>query len=69
MSENQVQPFRLNTSDGEVLNAWHVLPLSVYTRNEDVLLNQPSGLSKDMMQSPAFKLLFTDPQSRLVINC
>ncbi len=69
MPGNQVQPFHLDTPDGEVLNAWHILPLAVYSKNEDSLLNEPRGLCPDMTQTHAFRLLSTDPRSRLVINC
>ena len=69
MIGNQVRPFRLNTSDGEVLNAWHILPLAVYSWNEESLLNEPSGLPLEITQTQAFKFLSTDPHSRLVINC
>lgn len=69
VAENQVQPFCLSTPDGEKLNAWHILPLAVYAKNEDVLLDEATGLSPDITQTQAFKLLSTDRQSRLVINC
>ena len=59
----------MNTTDGEVLYAWHILPLALYARNEEALLNEPIGLSSNIEQNLAFKLLSTDPESRLVINC
>ena len=67
--ENQVRPFNINTSDGEALYAWHILPLALYSRNEKALLVESNGFSHDIGQSVAFKILSTDPESRLVINC
>ena len=67
--ENQIRPFQLRTSDGESLYAWHILPLAVYTRNDKALLDEAAGFASNVMQTVTFKLLSTDPESRLVINC
>lgn len=66
--KNQVQPFHVHTPDGEVLYAWHILPLALYARHEKRLLDEPDGLSEDITQTQAFQLLTSDPASRLVIN-
>ncbi|EON62560.1 hypothetical protein W97_01784 [Coniosporium apollinis CBS 100218] len=67
-AKNQVTPFNITTPDGETLYSWHVLPLSVYAKHEAEILNQPAGPVSDFKQSTAFKLLTSDPQSRLIIN-
>ena len=65
---NQVQRFHIRTPDGEVLWAWHILPLALYAGNERALIEQPVG-PEDYEKSPAFRLLAEDPESRLVIYC
>ena len=67
--ENQIQPFRLPTPDGELLYAWHILPVGLYSKHENVLVNGPTGLAEDMTLTTAFELLSNDPQARLVISC
>lgn len=69
MLENQVQPFRLSTPDGESLYAWHILPVILYFRNERNLVLEPSGVANNATTSKAFRLLKEDPESRLVISC
>ncbi|KAI1399824.1 alpha/beta-hydrolase [Hypoxylon fuscum] len=64
---NQVTPFKLPTQDGEVLHAWHILPLEVYRKNEQALLEEPSGLVPDITDRLGFKLLRDDPSSLLVL--
>ena len=63
----QVTPFTLNTPDGEVLRAWHILPLELYRRNEETLTAEPSGLVSDVTQRHSFKLLRDDPNALLVL--
>jgi abhydrolase domain-containing protein 12 len=67
--ENQVSPFSINTPDGEKLYAWHILPLAVYAKNEQLLVEQAPGHTEDYTATGSFKLLANDPESRLVINC
>ncbi|KAL8824712.1 MAG: hypothetical protein Q9191_004868 [Dirinaria sp. TL-2023a] len=67
-AKNQVQPFHVRTPDGELLYAWHILPLALYARHEKQLLNEPDGLPEDITRTQAFQLLTGDPESRLVIN-
>ncbi|KAI9791548.1 MAG: hypothetical protein M1833_001504 [Piccolia ochrophora] len=63
---NQINPFTLPTPDGELLYAWHILPLGLYADNEAALLADTS--KSDVTQTKAFALLVDDPESRLVIN-
>ncbi|KAL1391193.1 Alpha/Beta hydrolase protein [Phyllosticta capitalensis] len=68
-AKNQVTPFNVTTPDGETLYAWHVLPLNVYEKHEEELLDEPSGRVDDRFpQTKAFKLLAEDPKARVVIN-
>ncbi|KAI9807858.1 MAG: hypothetical protein M1825_005164 [Sarcosagium campestre] len=67
-AQNQITPFNIQTPDNETLYAWHVLPLGLYAKNEVALIEEPSGLRDDILQSKAFSLLADDPDSRLVIN-
>ena len=64
---NQVTPFQLRTPDGETLHAWHILPLELYTRHEDALTAEPSGLAPKISDRLSFKLLRDDPSSLLVL--
>ncbi|KAL6413357.1 hypothetical protein AUP68_02866 [Ilyonectria robusta] len=64
---NQVTPFSLDTSDGETIYAWHILPLPLYLQNEASLATQAPGFSKDFTQTESFRLLKEDPESRLVL--
>ncbi|MCJ1266952.1 hypothetical protein MMC22_006837 [Lobaria immixta] len=66
--KNQVRPFNISTLDGETLFAWHVLPLALYAKHENLLLDEPTDFSVDIADTAAFKLLSRDPESRLVIN-
>ncbi|KAJ9657684.1 hypothetical protein H2201_008090 [Coniosporium apollinis] len=66
--KNQVTPFNITTPDGETLYSWHILPLSVYAKHEAEVLSQPSGPVSDFKHTTAFKLLTSDPESRLIIN-
>ena len=68
-SGKQVLPFKINTTDGENLYAWHILPLATYARNEEALLDEKFESSHDVSQNLAIKFLSTDQESRLVINC
>ncbi|GAB7353001.1 hypothetical protein MBLNU459_g3563t2 [Dothideomycetes sp. NU459] len=63
----QVRPFTIPTDDGELLHAWHILPLGVYRRAEKQLLVQPPGLVQDIASQKTFQLLRDDPDARLVI--
>lgn len=64
---NQVTPFALDTPDGETLHAWHILPLGLYRRHQQRILEEPSGLAPDFNQRLASELLRGDPESLLVL--
>ncbi|KAL9944096.1 hypothetical protein D7B24_001976 [Verticillium nonalfalfae] len=64
---NQVTPFTLDTSDGETLHAWHILPLGLYQKYEQRLVEEPSGIAPNISKTLGFELLRDDPDARLVI--
>ncbi|PNS17693.1 hypothetical protein CAC42_3088 [Sphaceloma murrayae] len=64
---NQVTPFRLQTSDGESLHAWHILPLEAYRTHEHVLGSEPSGSTFDIEKRTSFQILRDDPDALLVV--
>ncbi|MCJ1363460.1 hypothetical protein MMC16_002567 [Acarospora aff. strigata] len=64
---NQVTPFHLTTPDGEILHAWHILPLETYCKNEKALRYEPAGLCHDIKERLGFRLLKDDPDAQLVI--
>ncbi|KAH7155742.1 Alpha/Beta hydrolase protein [Dactylonectria estremocensis] len=66
-AQNQVTPFSMETSDGETIYAWHILPLPLYLQNEASIAAQAPGFSKDFSQTESFRLLKEDPESRLVL--
>jgi len=68
--EGQVQPFWLDTTDGERLFCWHVLPLDVYLANEVELAQAAtSGEVVDGLEGTVgAKLLKRDVESRVVVN-
>ncbi|OMP82599.1 Monoacylglycerol lipase ABHD12 [Diplodia seriata] len=63
----QVTPFSIDTADGEMLHAWHVLPLGIYQHHQQELLVEPSGYAADMHSKLGFQLLRDDLEARLVI--
>lgn len=64
---NQVTPFTLGTPDGITLHAWHILPLGIYQKHQEELVNEPGGLLKDITGRTSFKLLRDDPEALLVL--
>lgn len=56
------------TADRETLHAWHVLPLTLYRRQEKELLAKRSVLADDFSSRLAFKLLRGEPDARLDIH-
>ncbi|KAK3984963.1 Alpha/Beta hydrolase protein [Cladorrhinum sp. PSN332] len=64
---NQVSPFTLTTPDRVILHAWHILPLELYKKHEEGLLQEPEGISPDITKRLGFKLLRDDPDSLLVL--
>ncbi|KFY03369.1 hypothetical protein O988_01528 [Pseudogymnoascus sp. VKM F-3808] len=67
-ADNQITPFNFTTPDDETLYAWHVMPLGLYAKHEEEMLQQPSGLAEDITKTKAFDLLTADPQARLIIS-
>ncbi|RDW75831.1 alpha hydrolase-13 [Coleophoma crateriformis] len=67
-AKNQITPFNFTTPDLETIYAWHVMPLGLYAKHEEELLQQPSGFAEDVTKTKAFQLLRDDPESRLIIN-
>ncbi|KAK6504988.1 hypothetical protein TWF481_006921 [Arthrobotrys musiformis] len=65
---NQVTPFSIESSDGESLYAWHILPPELYRKHEERLLKEPVGFAQDVTSRLAFKLLREDPDAILVIH-
>jgi abhydrolase domain-containing protein 12 len=66
--ENQIRPLNITTLDGEVLYAWHVLPLDVYRQYEKELIAEPKGLA-NYKDSVAYRAVTKDPDSKVVVNC
>ncbi|KAF9698701.1 hypothetical protein EKO04_003085 [Ascochyta lentis] len=69
-AKGQVQPFWLDTTDGEKLFCWHVLPVDVYLQNEDQLVaSTTTGEVADELKGTAGeKLLRNDVEARVVVN-
>ncbi|KAL6829339.1 alpha/beta-hydrolase [Trichoderma sp. SZMC 28015] len=42
-AKNQVTPFGLQTSDGETIYAWHIMPLPLYLQHETTVATQDLG--------------------------
>ena len=64
---NQVTSFTLDTSDGEMLHVWHILPLNVYRKHEEDLIAESTELALPITSRLAFQLLRDDPDARLVL--
>jgi len=56
------------TADMETLHARHILPLTLYRRQEKELLAKRSVLADDFSSRLAFKLLRDEPDARLDIH-
>jgi abhydrolase domain-containing protein 12 len=66
--KNQVTPFSMETSDGEYLYAWHILPKELYRKHEVPLVAEPTGFVSNITSRLAFQLLRDNPDSRLIIH-
>lgn len=66
---NQVTPFELQSSDGESLYAWHIMPLPLYLQHEATIATQQPGFAADFTSTESFRLLKKDPEARLVLYC
>lgn len=65
---NQVTPFSFESTNGQRLYAWHILPVELYRKHEQELISESSGFVDDFASRVAFKLLRDDPEARLVIH-
>ena len=61
--------FHLPTEDGELIHAWHVLPLPVYRQHEEILQAQPTGHCADVTTSESLRILRDDPSAKLIVYC
>lgn len=69
-AKNQVTPFYYNTSDGEAIFAWHVLPLGIYMLHREELVKQEGhGVAAAPLETKNLQLLRDDPEARLIIHC
>ncbi|KAJ4286046.1 hypothetical protein N0V90_013393 [Kalmusia sp. IMI 367209] len=68
-AKGQVTPFWLDTSDGEKLFCWHVLPLDVYLDNEvEITTTGGEGVADDFSSTLAAKLLKKDAKKTGLIT-
>ncbi|KAF1842357.1 alpha/beta-hydrolase [Cucurbitaria berberidis CBS 394.84] len=69
-AKGQVQPFWLDTADGEKLFCWHVLPLDVYLQNEYELVKAATTgeVFEELKGTVGEKLMRRDGDSRVVVN-
>ncbi|KAF1941561.1 hypothetical protein EJ02DRAFT_434719 [Clathrospora elynae] len=69
-ARGQVQPFWLDTVDGEKLFCWHVLPLDVYLENEYELVTAPNAgdTVEELKGTVGERLMRRDGESRVVVN-
>lgn len=67
-AQNQVTPFKLPTSDGESLYAWHILPLPLYGKHEeDIASSREPGFCEKVTDTAAFRLLRDDPDAKVLL--
>jgi abhydrolase domain-containing protein 12 len=67
-AKNQVTPLSIETSDGNRLYAWHILPRKLYAQREFELASIDANDIRAFNESLAYRLLRGDPSSRLVIT-
>ncbi|KAH7402528.1 Alpha/Beta hydrolase protein [Pyrenochaeta sp. MPI-SDFR-AT-0127] len=69
-AKGQVQPFWLDTTDGEQLFCWHVLPLDVYLENEHELVTAATSgeVVEELKGTVGEKLLRRNPEAKVVVN-
>lgn len=65
---NQVTPFFISTSKGQALYTWHILPLGLYFKMEQALLEEGPGLVSDFTNQLAYNFLKYDPKARIVLH-
>lgn len=64
----QTTPFSIESSTGQNLYAWHILPVELYRRHQPALVAEQSGFASDITSRLAYKLLRDDPDARLIIH-
>jgi len=67
ISPHQVTPFVLLTLDEEIVHAWHVLPLDLYRRHEQQLIEEFDKIAVDIEKFLSVELLRDDPTSIVVL--
>ncbi|KAG6007563.1 hypothetical protein E4U54_008813 [Claviceps lovelessii] len=67
--KHQVAPFYLHTPDDNWIYAWHVLPLQLYQRHEDLIISGASSevAPRDITTTESFRLLKSDPNAKLIL--
>ncbi|KAF2101230.1 alpha/beta-hydrolase [Rhizodiscina lignyota] len=65
--KSQVVPFYIQTKDGNEVYSWLVVPVGVYAKHVEEFRQENLKLWGDVKEKQAFKCLFEDPESRLVI--
>ncbi|EFY85171.1 Glycylpeptide N-tetradecanoyltransferase [Metarhizium acridum CQMa 102] len=70
-AKHQVAPFYLKTPDDNYLYAWHVLPLPLYHKHEDQIVQGASSetVPLDITSTESFRLLKSDPKAKLILYC
>jgi pimeloyl-ACP methyl ester carboxylesterase len=66
-AKNQVTPLRIETSDGNLLHAWHILPRELYAQREFEIASFGANEAGAFNESLSYQLL-QDPTARLVIT-
>ncbi|KAI4158042.1 MAG: hypothetical protein LQ342_007805 [Letrouitia transgressa] len=64
----QTTPFPIQSSNGGILYAWHILPIELYRHHELALTAEPYGFTPNITTRLNFKLLRDDPEARLIIH-
>ncbi|KAI0158155.1 alpha/beta-hydrolase [Xylariaceae sp. FL1272] len=67
-AHKQVTPFIINSTDGNSIYAWHILPMNIYLKHEEQLQTGLAEFSNDITTAEPFKILKDDPNARLVIS-
>lgn len=69
-AKNQATPFLLGTPDNESLYAWHVLPLTLYSKHSPTLISRPDEgtCHKDFTETLQYDLLLNDPDVKVVVS-
>ncbi|TWU76180.1 hypothetical protein ED733_002930 [Metarhizium rileyi] len=68
-AKHQVAPFYLKTPDSNYIYAWHVLPLPLYHKHQDQIVQRASSevAPLDITNTESFRLLKSDPKEKLIL--